>query len=57
MSELTRKIKAYINDDEKSYQAFLTRTIELQNDGGDDYIAKWEYSEKPKPTQEQLDAL
>ena len=48
MSELTRKIKAYINDDAKSKEAFLTRTIELQNDGGDDYIAKWDYSEKTK---------
>ena len=57
MSELTKKIKKYINDDTKSKEAFLTRTIEIQNDGGDDYIAKWEYSEKPKPTQEQLDAL
>tara|TARA_R100000234_G_C4846266_1_gene113248 strand:+ start:304 stop:477 length:174 start_codon:yes stop_codon:yes gene_type:complete len=57
MSELTRKIEKYINDDEKSYQAFLTRTIELQNDGGEDYIAKWEYAEKPKPTQSELDAL
>ena len=57
MSELTKKIEKYINDDAKSYEAFLTRTIEIQNDGGDDYIAKWEYSEKPKPTQEQLDAL
>ncbi len=57
MSELTRKIKAYINDDAKSKEAFLTRTIELQNDGGDDYIAKWEYSEKTKPTQSELDAL
>tara|TARA_R100000808_G_C2112123_1_gene125908 strand:- start:393 stop:566 length:174 start_codon:yes stop_codon:yes gene_type:complete len=57
MSELTKKIKAYINDDAKSKEAFLTRTIEIQNDGGDDYIAKWEYAEKSKPTQEQLDAL
>ena len=57
MSELTRKIKAYINDNAKSKDAFLTRTIEIQNDGGEDYIAKWEYSEKSQPTQEELDAL
>jgi hypothetical protein len=29
-------------------------TIHLQNDGQDDYIAKWEHPTLPKPTEEQL---
>lgn len=31
----------------------LVGTINIQNDGGGDYIAKWEHS-LPKPTEEQL---
>ena len=34
-------------------------TIVLQNDsdGRDDYIAKWEHPDYPRPTQEQLDGI
>ena len=32
----------------------LHGTIELQNDGKGDYIAKWEHSTLPRPTEEQL---
>jgi len=37
----------------------LTGTILLQNDadGKGDYIEKWDHSEYPKPTQEQLNAI
>jgi hypothetical protein len=56
---LYTKVKAYINDDTKTQEAFEKETIILQNDsdGNGDYIKKWEYAEKSKPTQEQLDAL
>ena len=38
--------------------ADFTTVITLQNDsnGKGDYIAKWEHSTLPRPTQEQLDA-
>lgn len=32
----------------------LVGTIQLQNDGQGDYIAKWEHPTLPKPTNEQL---
>lgn len=32
-------------------------TIALQNDGKDDYIAKWEHPEYPRPTDEQLNSI
>lgn len=39
-----------------TYQDFVppTGTIFLQNDGGGDYIAKWEHPDYPQPTEEQL---
>ena len=32
----------------------IVGTIRLQNDGGGDYIAKWEHPTLAKPTEEQL---
>ena len=32
----------------------LNNTIQLQNDGEGDYIAKWEHPTLPRPTEEQL---
>jgi len=43
--------------------AYLGRTpdliseVKLQNDGSGNYIAEWNATDKPKPTDEQLDAL
>ncbi len=56
---LYTKVKAYINDDTKTQEAIEKEIIILQNDsdGNGDYIKKWEYAEKPKPTQEELDKL
>lgn len=56
---LYTKIKSYINDDSKFDEAFEKQTIMLQNDsdGNEDYIKKWEYAEKPKPTDDELNAL
>ena len=56
---LYTKVKAYINDDTKTQEAIEKEIIILQNDsdGNGDYIKKWEYAEKPKPTQSELDKL
>ncbi len=32
-------------------------SVLLVNDGGADYIAKWDHPTLPRPTQEQLDAV
>jgi hypothetical protein len=32
----------------------IVGTIRLQNDGGGDYIAKWEHPTLARPTEEQL---
>ena len=50
---LYEKIKALYPSIEN--KAFMT-TIRLQNDsdGNGDYIAKWEHSTLPRPTNEQL---
>jgi hypothetical protein len=34
-----------------------TGTIQLQNDGDGDYIAKWEHPTLAKPTEAQLQAI
>ena len=41
---------------ELTQQEFMPNigTIELQNDGEGDYIAKWEHPTLAKPTEEQL---
>ena len=52
MSTLTKKIQAYLNRKPN----FETEVI-LQNDTGTDYIKEWNATDKPKPTDEQLDAL
>jgi len=35
----------------------INGVIRLQNDGAEDYIAKWEHPTLPRPTQEQLDGV
>ena len=53
MSNLANKIKAYLN----RTPDFLEE-VKLQDDGdGVVYIAEWNATDKPKPTDEQLDAL
>lgn len=38
-----------------AYELFIQGVIALQNDGGGDYIVKWEHPTLPKPTDEQLE--
>jgi len=53
MINLANKIKAYLGRTPD-----FTSEVILQNDTGTDYIKEWNItSEKPKPTDEQLDAL
>ena len=53
MSNLANKIKAYLN----RTPDFLEE-VKLQDDGdGVVYIAEWNATDKPKPTDAQLDAL
>ena len=49
---LTNKIQAYLG----RIPNFETEVI-LQNDDGTDYIKEWNATDKPKPTDEQLNAL
>ena len=52
MTQLHTKVKLYLGRDYKDSE------IELQNDGEGTYIKFWSDSlEKPKPTDEQLNAL
>jgi hypothetical protein len=55
MMTLSEKIKALYPE---LQNADFVSAIILQNDsnGKGDYIAKWEHSTLPRPTQEQLDA-
>ena len=52
MTNLTNKIISYLGRKPN----FETEVI-LQNDTGTDYIKEWNATDKPKPTDEQLDAL
>ena len=52
MTNLTNKIISYLGRKPN----FETEVI-LQNDTGTDYIKAWNATDKPKPTDEQLDAL
>ena len=53
MSNINRKIEAYLG----RTPDFLEE-VRLQDDGdGVVYIAEWNATDKPKPTDEQLDAL
>ena len=52
MSKLANKIRAYLG----RTPDFQSEVI-LQNDTGTDYIKEWNATDKPKPTDEQLDAL
>ena len=52
MINLTNKIKAYLGRTPN----FETE-VKLQNDTGTDYIKEWNATDKPKPTDAQLNAL
>ena len=52
MINLVNKIKTYLG----RTPDFETEVI-LQNDTGTDYIKEWNATDKPKPTDAQLDAL
>ena len=52
MKNLSHKIELYLG----RTPDFQSEVI-LQNDTGTDYIKEWNATDKPKPTDEQLDAL
>ena len=52
MSTLSSKIKVYLGRTPDFFKEVI-----LQNDGGEDYIKEWNATDKPKPTDEQLNAL
>ena len=52
MINLANKIKAYLGRTPD-----FTSEVILQNDTGTDYIKKWNATDKPKPTDAQLNAL
>jgi hypothetical protein len=52
MINLDKKIIAYLGRTPD-----FTSEVILQNDTGIDYIKEWNATDKPKPTDEQLDAL
>jgi hypothetical protein len=52
MTNLANKIKVYLG----RTPDFREEVI-LQNDNGEDYIKEWNATDKPKPTDAQLDAL
>jgi hypothetical protein len=52
MINLANKIKIYLG----RTPDFLKEVI-LQNNGGEDYIKEWNATDKPKPTDAQLNAL
>ena len=60
MAQLSKKVQLYLEANSKDATAlFKQNKVMIQNnsDGNGDYIKKWEYAEKPKPTQEELDKL
>ena len=52
MTNLTNKIISYLGR-----KPNFETEIKLQNDTGTDYIKEWNATDKPKPTDAQLDAL
>jgi len=52
MDNLSHKIKAYLGRTPD-----FTSEVILQNDTGTDYIKEWNATDKPKPTDAQLNAL
>tara|TARA_Y100000592_G_scaffold92954_1_gene155387 strand:- start:389 stop:712 length:324 start_codon:yes stop_codon:yes gene_type:complete len=52
MNDLPNKIEVYLGR-----KPDFKEEIILQNDDGTDYIKEWNATDKPKPTDEQLDAL
>jgi hypothetical protein len=54
---LFEKIIAVYPELEVSDFDILMGSIQLQNDGDGDYIAKWDHPTLPRPTDEQLGAM
>tara|TARA_R110000868_G_scaffold410878_1_gene700688 strand:- start:72 stop:251 length:180 start_codon:yes stop_codon:yes gene_type:complete len=56
---LSEKIEVYLTQAILIQEIFRNRSIEIRNDsdGNGDYIAFWNYADKPEPTQEQLEAI
>ena len=52
MAQLNTKIKIYLDR-----EVDFTKDVELQDDGDGAYIKEWNAEDKPKPTDEQLNAL
>ena len=52
MSSLPNKIEVYLGR-----KPDFKKEIILQNDTGTDYIKEWNATDKPKPTDDQLNAL
>ena len=56
---LSEKIKIYLTESVFEEEVITKMNIEVRNDsdGNGDYISKWDYADKPQPTQEQLEAI
>ena len=56
---LSEKLKIYLTESVFEEEVIIEKNIELRNDsdGNGDYISKWNYKDKPQPTQEQLEVL
>jgi len=56
---LSEKLKIYLTESVFEEEVIIEKNIELRNDsdGNGDYISKWDYADKPQPTQEQLEAI
>ena len=56
---LSKKIKIYLTESVFEEEVIKKMNIQLRNDsdGNGDYISKWDYADKPQPTQEQLEAI
>jgi len=53
MATLNRKIKKYLKNNSKTYEAERKNYV-LQNDGSGDYIKSWNVSDLTEPTADQL---
>ena len=56
---LSEKLKIYLTESVFEEEVIIEKNIELRNDsdGNGDYISKWNYEDKPQPTQKQLEVL
>ena len=55
MSDLIKKIEVYLGR-RPDFMATVPE-VRLRNDGNGDYIEEWNSTDKPQPTEEQLNAL